>query len=38
MKLGTLRLEKGRGELTLAAVKMTGKAMVDVHSLVMEKR
>jgi hypothetical protein len=35
--LGTIRLDKGRGTLRLGAAKMTGTAMVDVHSLVLQK-
>jgi arylsulfatase A-like enzyme len=35
--LGTIRLDKGRGTLRLGAAKMTGTAMVDVHSLVLRK-
>ena len=33
LRLGTIRLKKGRGVLTLDAVKTPGKRVIDVHSL-----
>ncbi len=38
LKLGTLRLEKGRGTLKLDALDITGKQVVDVHSLELNLR
>lgn len=35
MTLGTISLGKGRGLLKLAAGKMPGKEMIDVHSLIL---
>ena len=37
IELGVINLKKGRGVLKLAAVKMPGKGMVDVHSLVLTR-
>jgi hypothetical protein len=33
LKLGTLRLEKGRGTLKLDSLDIQGKQVIDVHSL-----
>ena len=33
LKLGAIRLEKGRGTLKLSALKVHGRRVVDVHSL-----
>ena len=33
LRLGTLSLNKGRGELRLGAVTKTGKGLIDVHSI-----
>ncbi len=33
LRLGTLHLQQGRGELRLGAVEMTGQKVIDVHSI-----
>ena len=38
LKLGTLHLEKGRGELSLKALAMPGSQVMDFRCLIFEKR
>lgn len=38
LKLGTLRLQKGRGTLRLGAIDIKGKRVIDVHSLDLNLR
>lgn len=38
LKLGTLRLEKGRGTLKLDSLDIKGKQVIDVHSLELNLR
>ena len=33
LKLGTIRLEKGRGPLTLRALEMPGQSVMDVRAI-----
>ncbi len=37
LRLGTLHLEKGRGQLRLGALDIKGKQVIDVHSLVLNR-
>ncbi len=38
LRLGTLRLSKGRGTLRLGALDVKGKRVIDVHSLELNLR
>ncbi len=38
LRLGTLRLSKGRGTLRLGALDVKGKGVIDVHSLELNLR
>jgi hypothetical protein len=35
LKLGTMRLEQGRGPLTLRALKVPGKEVMDVRAITL---
>jgi hypothetical protein len=37
MKLGTIRLEKGRGELTLQATKIPGSQAIDFRLMMFTR-
>jgi hypothetical protein len=38
LRLGALRLDKGRGQLRLGSLDIMGKQVIDVHSLVLNLR
>ncbi len=38
LRLGVLRLDKGRGQLRLGSLDIVGKQVIDVHSLVLNLR
>lgn len=38
LSLGSLRLEKGRGTIRLGSLDIKGSRVIDVHSLVLERR
>ena len=38
LKLGSIRLNKGRGFLRLTAPRITGKQAIDVHSIELTRR